>query len=203
MAIAFHRTESIELAPARPRRGQLPRQYRSADSLSVPALKTGLLGGCTYLTLFVIGLNPLFENLAYIFPASLVLFGFSVVGLGTGLLAAHTAEPAVRRPYQQLEAGWLAGFWAGLIVGLVAMLLAAQGLLMAHVGESLLSNFSPAQLALWQIYGWLGPLVVAGRVGGALLVYGLLGSHLSAILGAIGAWLYISLDRDRLDQKDK
>ena len=129
----------------------------------MPALKIGLLGGCAYLALFLIGLNPLFDNLDYIFPATLVIVGLGAVGLGTGLLAAHQAEPAIRRRYQQVEAGWLAGFWAGLILGLVAMLLAAQGLLMAHVGEALLANFSPAQLALWQIYGWLGPLLVAGR----------------------------------------
>ena len=82
-------------------------------------------------------------------------------------------------------------------MGLVAMLLAAQGLLMAQVRESLISNFSPAQLTLWRIYGWLGPLVVAGRVGAALLVYGLLGSHVSAILGTAGALIYIKLDDDR------
>ena len=81
------------------------------------------------------------------------------------------------------------------MVGLVAMLLAAQGLLMAHAGESLISNFSPAQLALWRIYGLLGPLVVAGRVLAALLVYGLLGSHVSAILGTAGALIYFKLDR--------
>jgi hypothetical protein len=197
MAITIHRTRQIELIPARPRRGQLPRQYRpvrTADSLSVPALKTGLLGGCAYLLLFLVGLNPLFENLAYTFPAVLVVLGFGVVGLGTGLLAAHQAEPAIRRPYQQLEAGWLAGFWAGLSIGLVAMLLAAQGLLMVQVGESLINNFSPAQLTLWRIYGWLGPLLVAGRVSGALLVYGLLGSHVSAILGTAGAMIYLKLD---------
>ena len=199
MAITFHRTQPVELIPARPRRGQLPRRYRSVrstDSLSVPALKTGLLGGCAYLLLFLVGLNPLFDNLAYVFPATLVVLGFGVVGLGTGLLAAHQAEPAIRRPYQPLEAGWLAGFWAGLVIGLVAMLLAAQGLLMARAAESLISNFSPAQLTLWRIYGWLGPLLVAGRVGAALLVYGLLGSHVSAILGTVGAWLYIKVDRD-------
>ena len=197
MAITIRHTRQIELVPARPRRGQLPRRYRPVsptDSLSVPALKIGLLGGCAYLALFLIGLNPLFDNLDYIFPATLVIVGLGVVGLGTGLLAAHQAEPAIRRRYQQVEAGWLAGFWAGLLVGLVAMLLAAQGLLMAHVGESLLTNFSPAQLALWRIYGWLGPLLVAGRVGGALLVYGLLGSHVSAILGTAGALIYIKFD---------
>jgi hypothetical protein len=146
--------------------------------------------------LFLVGLNPLFDNMAYVFPATLVVLGFGAVGLGTGLLAAHQAEPAIRRPYQQLEAGWLAGFWAGLVIGLVAMLLAAQGLLMARAGDALISNFSPAQLTLWRIYGWLGPLLVTGRVGAALVVYGLLGSHVSAMLGAAGAWLYITLEKD-------
>jgi hypothetical protein len=163
----------------------------------VPALKVGLLGGCAYLTIFLVGLNPLFDNLAYIFPATLVILGLGTVGLGTGLLAAQKAEPAIRQRHQLLEAGWLAGFWAGLLVGLVAMLLASQGLLMAHVGESLISNFSPAQLALWRIYGLVGPLLLAGRVGAALLVYGLLGSHVSAILGTAGALLYIRLDSKR------
>ena len=83
--------------------------------------------------------------------------------------------------------GWPAGFWAGL--------LAAQGLLMAQVGHSLLSHFSPAQLALWRIYGCLSPLLVAGRVLAALLVYGLLGSHISAVLGTAGAFIYCKLDR--------
>ena len=201
MAITFHRTQPIELVPVRPqvrpRRGQLPRQYRAVslpDSLSVPALKTGLLGGCAYLTLFLVGLNPLFDNLVYTFPATLLILGFCFVGLGTGLLAVLKAEPLISHSHQRLEVGWLAGFWAGLFIGLVTMLLAAQGLLMTQVGESLLSHFSPAQLALWRICGWLGPLLVAGRVGGALLVYGLLGSHVSAILGTAGALIYIKLD---------
>ena len=197
MAITIHRNRQIELSPTRPQRRTAPRPDQPRDSLSVPALKTGLLGGCAYLILFLVGLNPLFDNLTYSFPAVLVMLGFGAVGLGTGLLAALKAEPAIRHRHQQLEAGWLAGYWAGLLVGLVTMLLAAQGLLMAHVGESLLSNFSPAQLALWRIYGWLGPLLVAGRVGGALLVYGLLGSHVSAILGTAGALLYIRLDGKR------
>jgi hypothetical protein len=195
MAVTIHRSQQIELAPDRPRRRSAPQLNQPRDSLSVPALKAGLLGGCAYLTLFLVGLNPFFDNLAYTFPATLVILGFGAVGLGTGLLAALKAEPVISRRHQQLEAGWLAGFWAGLLIGLVAMLLAAQGLLMVQVGESLLSNFSPAQLALWRIYGWLGPLQVAGRVGGALVVYGLLGSHVSAVLGTAGALIYIKLDR--------
>ncbi len=195
MAVTIHRNRQIELSPARPQRRTTPQIDQPRDSLSVPALKAGLVGACAYLTVFLVGFNPLFDNLAYAFPATLVILGFGAVGLGTGLLAALKAEPSISHGHQRLEVGWLAGFWAGLLVGLVAMLLAAQGLLMVQVGESLLSNFSPAQLALWRIYGWLGPLVVAGRVCGALLVYGLLGSHISAVLGTAGALIYIKLDR--------
>ena len=196
MTITIHHSQQTELVPAR-RRGQIaPQLNQPRDSLSVPALKAGLVGACAYLTVFLVGFNPLFDNLAYAFPATLVILGFGAVGLGTGLLAALKAEPSISHGHQWLEVGWLAGFWAGLLVGLVAMLLAAQGLLMTQVGDSLLGQFSPAQLTLWRIYGWLGPLLVAGRVGGALLVYGLLGSHVSAILGTVGAWLYIKFDRD-------
>ena len=199
MAVTIRRTQPIELVPARPRRRQwagLNEPSQPADSLSVPALKVGLLGAGTYLILFLMGLSPLFDSFSFTFPATLVMLGFCLVGLGTGLLAALRAEPLIRHDHQRLEVGWLAGFWAGLPVGLVAMLLAAQGLLMTQLGDSLLGQFSPAQLALWRIYGLLGPLLVAGRVGAALLVYGLLGSHVSAVLGAVGALIYIKLDRN-------
>jgi hypothetical protein len=145
--------------------------------------------------LFLVGFSPVFDTLSFAFPATLVVLGFCAVGLGTGLLAALKAEPSISHHSQRLEVGWLAGYWAGLLVGLVTMLLAAQGLLMTQVGDSLLSHFSPAQLALWRIYGWLGPLLVAGRVCAALVVYGLLGSHVSAVLGTAGALIYIKLDR--------
>jgi hypothetical protein len=49
---------------------------------------------------------------------------------------------------------------------------------------------------LWRIYGLLDPLLLAGRVFSALLVYGLLGSLVSASLGTVGAFAYVRLDND-------
>jgi hypothetical protein len=107
------------------------------------ALKTGLVGGCSYLMLCLLGLNPAFGNLSFTYPAMLVVGGFLMIGLGTGLLAAQKTEPATRDRIQRLEVGWMAGFWAGIVVGLAAMLLAAAGLLMGQVEQSLLNQFSP------------------------------------------------------------
>ena len=90
--------------------------------------------------------------------------------------------------------GWMAGFWAGVIGGIVAMTMAAFGVIMVDFGQNIVNQFPGDQMAGLVNYG-LTPevLAMAGRVSGALIVYGVIGSLVSGLFSSVGGMIYPKL----------
>ena len=177
------------------RRQQKVRRSQPSGSIIVPSLKASLVGGFGMLILMLISLiPPLADNLPFVSLAYLVIPGFLVVCLATGLLASILAGDAVQNSHQGGKVGWMAGFLAGVFGGIVAMLLAAVGAFMGSFGQGVVNQFTPEQLESLINYG-LTPeaIALAGRVFGALIVYGIVGSLLSALISAIGGMIYPKL----------
>jgi hypothetical protein len=170
------------------RRQRLARRGQQSGSTVTSSLKAGLIGGFGILLLLMISLVP-FE-----FLACLVIPGFLVVWLTTGLLAGIFAGDSVQNSHQGGKVGWMAGFWAGVIGGIVAMAMAAFGVIMGDFGQNVVSQFSPDQLTGLANFG-LTPQIVAlaGRVSGALIIYGVIGSLVSGLFSSIGGMIYPKL----------
>jgi hypothetical protein len=170
------------------RRQRLARSGQQPGSTVASSLKAGLIGGFGIFLLLMISLVP-FE-----FLACLVIPGFLVVWLTTGLLAGVFAGDNVQNSHQGGKVGWMAGFWAGVIGGIVAMALAAFSVIMVNFGQNVVNQFSPDQLTGLVGYG-LTPqfIALAGRVCGALLVYGVIGSLVSGLFSSIGGMIYPKL----------
>jgi len=169
------------------------KKVHNAGSMVVPSLKASLVGGFGILILMLIGLIPPPENLPFVSLAFLVIPGFLVVCLATGLLAGIFAGDSVKSSYQGGQVGWMAGFWAGIFGGVIAMIMAAIGVLMTNVGVGLVNQFTPEQLNTWSLYITPETIALAGRVVGALIVYGVLGSVISGLFSSIGGMIYPKL----------
>ncbi|MBI1882419.1 MAG: hypothetical protein HYR94_29955, partial [Chloroflexi bacterium] len=123
------------------RRQRFAGRGQQTGSTVTSSLKAGLIGGFGIFLLLMISLVP-FE-----FLACLVIPGFLVVWLTTGLLAGIFAGDNVQNSHQGGKVGWMAGFWAGVIGGIVAMGMAAFGIIMSNFGQNVVAQFSPDQLA--------------------------------------------------------
>jgi hypothetical protein len=179
------------------------RKSKKSRSMIVPSLKASMVGGFGILVLMLIGLIPPPENLPFISLAFLVVPGFLVVCLSTGLLAGIFAGDSIESTFQGGQAGWMAGFWAGIYGGIIAMLLAAVGISVfgipiVNFGYGIVSQFTPEQLEGLTNYG-LTPDTIAlmGRVFGTLIIVGLVGSLISALFSAIGGMIYPKLGLQR------
>ncbi|GAB4423647.1 MAG: hypothetical protein Kow0031_02270 [Anaerolineae bacterium] len=142
----------------------------------------------------LIGLIPPPENLPFVSLAFLVIPGYLVVCLATGLLAGIFAGDNIANSQQGGKVGWMAGFWAGIFGGVVAMLLAAAGVLLVDFGQGVVAQFTPETITSLAASG-LTPanIALAGRVIGALIVYGVIGSLVSGLLSSIGGMIYPKL----------
>lgn len=154
-------------------------------SLVASSLKASLVGGFGILLLMLISLIP-FQFLAF-----LVVPGFLVVWLTTGMMAGIFAGDSVQNSQQGGKVGWMAGFWAGIYGGIIAMIMAAFGIVMVNFGQGVVAQFSFEQVEWLAGYG-LTPntLALAGRVFGALIIYGLIGSLVSGLFSSIGGMIY-------------
>ena len=103
------------------------------------------------------------------------------------------ADDQIRNSLQGGQAGWMAGFWAGIMGGLGAMFMAGQGLLLVDFGQNVVSQIEPELLHALAAYVTPATLALAARVFGALLVYGLVGALVTALLGTIGGMIYPQL----------
>jgi hypothetical protein len=161
---------------------------KKRGSLFASSLKASLVGGFGVLILMLISLIP-FQFLAF-----LVIPGFLVVWLSTGMLAGIFAGDQVQNSHQGGKVGWMAGFWSGIYGGLIAMVLAAAGVFMVNFGQNVVTQITPDQLASLSNYG-LTPTVIAvvGRVFGALIIYGVIGSLISGLFSSIGGMIYPKL----------
>jgi hypothetical protein len=74
------------------------------------------------------------------------------------------------------------------------MIMAAFGIFMASFGQGVVNQFAPDQFAELVGYG-LTPEMIAlvGRVFGALIVYGVIGSLVSGLFSSIGGMIYPKL----------
>jgi hypothetical protein len=165
------------------------RQPKTDNStLFASSLKASLIGGVGVFFLMLLSLIP-FQFLAF-----LVIPGFLVVWLSTGMLAAIFAGEKVNNTQQGGKVGWMAGFWAGIYGGLMAMALAAAGVFMANFGQGVVTQFNPDWLLWLNSFGITANVIaVMGRVLGALIIFGVIGSLISGLFSSIGGMLYPKL----------
>ena len=196
MAVVTHRQYQIHLARARQARRQEKQQKIYTLGLQVSAaVRAGWAGGLGLTTLMLLGLVPPPDALPVVSLAILVIPGFFVASIATGLLAGVLGRSAINSYTAGGQVGWMAGFWSGIFGSMMAMILAANGRMMINFGKGVVVQFTPEQLdALSNI---LSPYTLAliGRVFGALVVYGLIGALLAALLASLGGMIYVKLSR--------
>ncbi|MEW5958049.1 MAG: hypothetical protein AB1801_10020 [Chloroflexota bacterium] len=190
MTVTTQRQQQAQLVSSTRRHSQQKRRARKpqAGSFLASSLKASLIGGVGILLLMLISLIP------FQFLACLVIPGFLVVWLMTGMMAGIFAGENIQNSQQGGKVGWMAGFWAGVYGGIIAMIMAAFGVVMVNFGQGIVGQFTPEQLAGLANMG-LNPEIVAlaGRVFGALLIYGVFGSLISGLFSSIGGMIYPKL----------
>lgn len=191
MTATMQRQQQVQVVqPARRRQKSSARRARKSNdsgSLLASSLKASLVGGFGILLLMLISLIP------FQFLALLVIPGFLVVWLCTGMLASIIAGDKVQTSQQGGKVGWMAGFWSGIYGGVAAMIMAAAGVFMVNFGQGVATQFPPEQLPLF--FSNLSPDIIAivGRVLGALIVYGVIGSLVSGLFSSVGGMIYPKL----------
>lgn len=181
--------------PRRRRKTQTQKRVQKdvrSTSLMASSLKASLVGGFSILLLMMISLIPL------PFLAFLVVPGFLVAWLSTGLLAGVFAGDAVKTSYQGGKVGWMAGFWSGVFGGVVAMILAAIGISVLGIpivnfGEGIVNQISPESIAAWSGFVTVDMIALMGRVFGMFLIVGIIGSLVSGLFSSIGGMIYPKL----------
>ncbi|MBN1220647.1 MAG: hypothetical protein JXM69_17130 [Anaerolineae bacterium] len=180
----------------KPRRRKTTRraqQKAQSGSLVLSSLKASLVGGVCILLLMLISLIPLQ------FLACLVIPGFLVAWLSTGMLAGIFAGDRVKNSYQGGKVGWMAGFWAGIYGGVIAMILAAVGVSVLGIpivnfGQGIVSQISPDWLvSLESIHITADVIALMGRVFGMFIMVGIIGSLISGLFSSIGGMIYPKL----------
>lgn len=178
----------VSVPQRRPKQNRRNANNPPSGFMVTASLKASLVGGFGILLLMLISLIP------FQFLACLVIPGFLVVWLTTGMMAGIFAGDHIQTSQQGGKVGWMAGFWAGVYGGIVAMIMATFGIFMVNFGQGVVSQFTPDQLAGFAAYG-LTPNVIAlaGRVFGALTVYGVIGALVSGMFSSIGGMIYPKL----------
>jgi len=195
MTVTTQRRQQTQLTTTVQRRQQQGVKSPATGSMVAPSLKASLIGGFGIFVLMLIGLIPPPENLPFVSLAFLVIPGYIVVCLATGLLAGIFAGDKVQNSQQGGKVGWMAGFWAGVFGGVLAMFLAAIGVLLENFGAGIVSQVSPETLTQLSGYGFsAGSIALAGRVFGALIIYGLIGSLVSGLIASVGGMIYPKLN---------
>ncbi len=186
----------IVTTPRRRRRTQPRKQVQKktqSGSLVMSSLKASMIGGFAILLLMLISLIPL------PFLACLVVPGFLVAWLSTGMLAGIFAGDSVKNSYQGGKAGWMAGFWSGVFAGVIAMILAAfsvsvLGIPIVNFGQGIVSQISPETLQSWFNIGITAEMIaLMGRVFGMFVIVGVIGSLISGLFSSIGGMIYPKL----------
>jgi hypothetical protein len=124
----------------------------------------------------------------------LVILGFIVVWVGTGMLAGLLAEDDTQTRREAVTTGAMAGFVAGIGGGVAGMLIAAFGGLFPDLGDGVLAQFSPAQVeSLAQIGVAADAVRLAGSIVSAMMLCGIGGTVVAIVLGALGGHIYFRL----------
>ena len=172
--------------------GELPSKSNHTRSILIaPIFRAALLGGLCQVTLLGLGLLPLptFMSILMIGPT------FLMVCIFTGLFAAYLAGDVINSTQKGGEVAWMAGFWAGVVVAIMAMILAANGMLLVEFGQEIILLRTPEQLELLNRFIATHTLALSGRVFGAFLLYGLIGSLISALISAFGGIVYFKYEQ--------
>jgi hypothetical protein len=153
-------------------------------------LRAGLVGSLGLLVILLISLI----RIPFPLGTCLVTLGFFVVWIGTGMLAGLMAEEEIQDRRQAVLTGAAAGFMAGIGGGIAGMLVAAFGALFPDLGEGFLAQFSPAQVESLAQAGFATEAIqLAGSIVSAMMVCGIGGTVISAVLGSLGGRLYFRL----------
>ena len=150
------------------------------------AFKAGLMGGIVIsLLLILYQISSPFLQIVFI-PMAMI-----IVWIVTGIGAAMMAGDRVITSGQGGKAGVIAGLISGIVGGITSMTIAALGVTFSGYGEGVLAQFSDTQLTALTEAGFTGQMIVtAGSVLSAMIVCGVGGMGLSALLGGLGGWLY-------------
>lgn len=160
-------------------------------SMAAYSLRTSWVGSFGVLILTLLGLIPPPDNLPFLSLAILVVPGFLMVCICTGLLACIDAGDYLKNNLQSTQLGWMAGYWVGIFGGIVAMIMAAIGVYMPEFGHGVVGQFTLEQLELLKRYGLTVEIIaLAGRVLGAMVIYGVIGSSIAGVCGALGGLFY-------------
>jgi len=192
MAVVTQRPSHIRYTKARHDRPPQQTNSHKRALLVPPLFRVSLFGGLCLTMLILINLIPVPNPLAGISLVLLTLAASFVICLAIGSLAALLSGDCVNCTRKGGEVAWMAGFWAGIIAAIIAMLLAANGLLLVDFGQSLVNLRTPEQLELLSSIISIHSLAFAGRVSGVLL-YGLIGSLMSALVSAVGGMVCFKL----------
>jgi len=164
---------------------------RHHASLVSPLLKASLVGGLSLTMVILINVMPVPNPLVGNAIAFLTLTGFLVICSATGFLAALLARDGIDCTQKGGRVAWLAGFGAGLFAAVMAMVLAANGLLLVDFGQSLVDLRTPAQMMLLSSIIAPHTLALVGRVLGALVLFGLIGSLVSGLVSAFAGLVWV------------
>jgi hypothetical protein len=183
--------------PHRRRKTQTPQRVQKntqSGSLVSSSLKASLVGGIAVLTLMLMSLIPLETP----FLACLIVPGFFVAWLCTGMLAGIFAGDNVKNSYQGGKVGWMAGFWSGVFGGIVAMILAAVGVSVLGIpivnfGQGIVNQISPEIIQSWGGFITADMVALVGRVFGMFIIVGVIGSLISGLFSSIGGMIYPKL----------
>jgi hypothetical protein len=156
--------------------------------MGAAGVKAGIVGGVGMVILLLI------NQVSLPLLPCLVVPGIILVLLVTGMLAGLLAGDHLKTRGQAMRIGVGAGFIAGLGAGLIAVVLAAFGLMLNQLGDGVLAQLSPSQLKQLAQAGVTPDTVrLAGAVLAAFLLWGVGGIIVGMILGALGSRLYFRL----------
>jgi hypothetical protein len=152
------------------------------------AIRSGLVGGLGVFVLLMLRLIQLPLLICLVVP------GFVVVYVGVGMLAGVLAGDDIQTARQAMGVSAVAGFVTGVIGAIIAMFLAAFGLMLPRLGDGVLAQFSPAQLENMAAAGISPDFIrLAGSVFFALLLWGIVVTIISVILSVVGGRIYYRL----------
>lgn len=175
-------------APKRARRQPPVDEAASARRRQAATFKAGGGGSLAVLILLLVGLLPLPVPVPCI-----VIPGLVIVYSSVGVLAGVLAGDHIYTGGQATQAGALAGFLCGVGGGVVAMALAALGLIFSEWGPRVAEQFPEMQRALTDL-GMASerfPQLVAVLL--ALGICGAAGTAIALVLGALGGRIYFRL----------
>ena len=160
-----------------------PVQDRAGQSTRTWAgVRAGAVGGLGVFVLLLLRLVQLPLMICLVVP------GFVVVYIGVGMLAGVLAGDDIRTPGQAMGTSAIAGFVTGVIGAVIAMLLAAFGLMLPRLGDGVLAQFSPAQLENLAASGLTPDFIrLAGAVLFAMLLWGVVATLVRVRRDLVGA----------------